>query len=57
MTLDDKSKLILLQNLTNRAVDIAIANAAVESRKVEMSEVDQILSDVTKLVIDRVKKI
>lgn len=56
MRLDDKSKLILLQNLMNRAVDIEIADAAVDNRSVDIDRIEDRLTELSKVVGQRIAK-
>lgn len=56
MRLDEKSKLILLQNLLNRAVDLEIADASTEGRDTDIDNIEDRLNELAKLVGKKIAK-
>lgn len=53
MELQSKDKLILLQNLLNRSVELAIAQ---RGKDVTIDDVDKLLTELAKLVGNRIAK-
>lgn len=53
--MNDKDKLILLQNLLNRATEISLHNAALEKKKVDVLELNETVKNIIKIFKARLK--
>lgn len=55
--MQDKDKLILMQNLLNRATEVSLHNAAVDKRKVDVVEINDVAKNMIKIFKARLKDI
>lgn len=53
--MQDRDKIILLQNLLNRATEIELHNAAFEKRKADVIQVNELLKNAIKIFQARIK--